>query len=222
MGRERQLFLPGFENLEEISVPRKTRFPQGERFGASLDLPTIEKIRKRIEEVQRDAGFSLSEIFPTKEEIPKDWFERDEVHYYLPLIRLYLYEYSPQEEVAAQLGLRPESASFVPWLLFRACQRIVGRARFGKDAIETLKPTKFLYERLKEAGLNTTQDVLTLADAVPKDESEKEYPHLARLVTSRRLFNELMVIVRKRGGQPEWDPKVTFVDELPPEKASKY
>jgi len=221
MAPEGQLHLPGFEDLAKLDLPKKRKFPRFERMGRSLDLPTLKSIRLRVEYLQKEGEFGLSEIFPTKEEIPQRWVERDEIHDYLELTRLYLYEYLPQGQVAIRLGWMEASGTGIPRILGRAIQRIIGRHYFGKGAIEALKPTQYLYERIKAAGLNRASDIIHLSERKPQDESEKDYPLLARVCTSRRVFNELVVLMHKRGFV-EFNPKVAFISELPAEKVAKY
>ena len=132
MAPEGKIHLPGFEVIPRVELPRKKRFPRQERLGVSLDLPTRRRIRSSLERLQEAGNFALSDIFPTVEEIPLSWSEKDDLDYYLELVKLCFYEYLSEEEIAVGLGWRPQSGPAVPKFVRKAYGRVVGRSYFGK------------------------------------------------------------------------------------------
>lgn len=213
MSPERQESFDWIEDLESVERELKRPSPRKERLGRTFDLPTRAWMNSAIENVLRQRNFSLEDIFP-EDGLEKPWHERDEVDIYLPAIRLYLYpqkdEEDPlkeefwlnQEEVALQLGWDEKAGGRIRPVLLRAVGRIRERAVYGVGAIEELMPTKYLYNNLKEAGINRVDDIFELEDE-----------RVAEITTSRAVLNELKRKIEEKWGI-KWEPQVSFRLEL--------
>lgn len=155
---EQQLILPGFEEVEEISLEKK---PSQPRLGPERPLTGLHflyctlnpKFRGEVNRWLRNINFPLNEVL---EEIEEE------------VVRLYLWpqegNWLSQKEVALQMGWCKEAAESVSRGIKFSLLKIWRRKENGPQAIEILKPYWFLYKGLLGKGISTIPEILAIDD----------------------------------------------------------
>jgi hypothetical protein len=200
-----QPHLPGFESLmgEESAkprrlIPRVSRHPSVDVHDLlyhPLDINFRARLGIWIKNIETDCGFR-------KEDILKDRGVR--------LINSYL---CPQDTTGVWLNQEDvwgdtNVAKFRKELM-EAVVKIYRRSKVGEDAIEVLKPDRFLWKSLIRYHKHTITSI--------KDASGEE---LIKICGARIIFNDLVGLVRAK--DTSWSPpRVVFPQELSPDVASR-
>jgi hypothetical protein len=204
MSPDRQIFLPGLEDLPVTSFLKGRRFPQprlkygraittDEIFRHELDLNFRGRMSRYISDLTNEHGFSFPEILTPS---------------YLKVVELYLFPQPPrsrwltQEEVMAQVSGDPDDDLRIP--LYWALIRIVRRATNGPKAIEVLKFSpheSYLYRSLVENGVGTTDQIAQLSEE-----------QLTKICGARPMFETLKGKMAEV--YPGWNPQLVFRGEV--------
>ena len=157
-----------------------------------FDWSYRERLRKSIEYMLWKENFTLTEILNDKQ------------------MRLIDLSTKPQEDgrwldektIMAELGERPSASGFKHYLI-DVSRRVYRRANVGSRAIEILKPEPFLYQRMREEGLSSVDELRDLPLTT-----------LRRICPSPNSYNEFAASMQ--GIEPDYQPP--FIDYDAPRK----